>query len=184
LGRSLLHALGMPIASSNQADWLPSIHPWCGMSQKHLATYLNDHLAGAASALELLTHLEQTPTVTALKAEISADREELEGLMRHLGIERSRTRQLMGWLAEKAALLKLKMDDVDETGLHRLEALEALALGIEGKRALWGALASAGVYGTPPRAIDYKRLEDRADEQRGRVETLRLQAAQAVLTPS
>jgi hypothetical protein len=54
---------------------------------------------------------------------------------------------------------------------------ETLALGIEGKLALWAALlAVASAY---PQLIedDLVRLASRAREQRGRIETIRLAAA-------
>ena len=61
------------------------------MSEQHLATYLNDHLAGAVAALELLEHLGKahadTPTgrfAAELRADIAADRKELEALMARL----------------------------------------------------------------------------------------------------
>ncbi len=56
------------------------------LSKEHLATYLNDHLAGANFAVELLDHLisENThlkPGFDALKKDIEEDREQLRILM-------------------------------------------------------------------------------------------------------
>ena len=69
------------------------------MSEQHLATYLNDHLAGSVVALELLEHLGKahpgTPTerfATELRADIAADRKELEDLMARLNIRVSQPR--------------------------------------------------------------------------------------------
>ena len=45
-------------------------------------------------------------------------------------------------------LVKLRLDDPSGGALHRLEALEAVSVGIEGKRLLWRALAAAA-EGTP-----------------------------------
>ena len=63
------------------------------MANKHLAIYLNDHLAGATGALELLMHLKaanaDTPVGTALTelhTEIEGERQELEHLMERLHI--------------------------------------------------------------------------------------------------
>ena len=64
------------------------------MANKYLAIYLNDHLAGAVGALELLTHLAETSRDTAVGAaltqlhtEIEGDRQELERLIERLNID-------------------------------------------------------------------------------------------------
>ena len=84
------------------------------MANDHLATYLNDHLAGSVVALELLEHLESsyagTPLETFFKdlsAEITADREKLEGLMSQLEIPESRPRKASAWVTEKVTALKV-----------------------------------------------------------------------------
>jgi len=65
------------------------------MSSNQLAIYLNDHLAGATAAVELLGHLEAKtdaigPFAARLRQDIAADREELSALMRSLKIRRAR----------------------------------------------------------------------------------------------
>jgi hypothetical protein len=62
-----------------------------------------------------------------------------------------------------------------------LESLEALSLGIEGKRVLWLALSAAAEVTSGLRIADYERLQDRAEEQRNRVEERRLEVAKAAL---
>ena len=155
---------------------------WGMMANKHLATYLNDHLAGSVSALELLSSLETAQAdidmarfVSELRVEIETDQQELENLMQRLQITESRPRQAGGWLAEKVLQIKLRLDDPDGGALYLLESLELLAIGIEGKRRLWRALAAAAVPGL--QLTDYERLTKRAEEQQQRVETVRLVAA-------
>jgi hypothetical protein len=58
-----------------------------------------------------------------------------------------------------------------------LEALETLALGIQGKLALWRALATATEQVPELRKMDLAQLERRAREQHERVEAQRLQVA-------
>lgn len=159
------------------------------MADKHLATYLNDHLAGSTSALELLGHLEKSHAgtdtgrfVAALRADIEADQRELEGLIARLGVAASAPRKAAAWLAEKGAELKLRLDDSAGGALRLLEALEALSLGIEGKRLLWRSLAAAAGDVPGLRGTDYGRLEQRAEEQRRRVEAARLDAARVALS--
>jgi hypothetical protein len=156
------------------------------MSKEHLSTYLNDHLAGSHFAVELLDHLtSETPslssTLTALRAEIEEDREQLKRLMATQHIEESRVRKASGWIAERLAELKLEVDDDDKGGLRRLERLEALAIGIDGKIALWRALAAAARTNTELGGMDYEHLSQRGQDQRARVEALRLEAVREAL---
>lgn len=158
------------------------------MAREHIATYLNDHLAGATGAVELLEHLEKEHADTevgrlasGLLADIEADRQTLKSLMEGLQVSESRTRKAAGWLGEKAAELKLRLDDPKGGSLRLFESLEALSLGIEGKKSLWRALAAAAEEAPHLRAADYEDLIRRAEEQRGRVETARLEAARRTL---
>ena len=159
------------------------------MSNDHLATYLNDHLSGAVVALELLEHLEaeyaNTPIAeffSSIKAEIAADRQELESLMSHLDITQSKTRKASAWFAEKFTQLKLRLDDPRGGELRLYESLEALSLGIEGKKSLWLALSRVAEETPALRVVDYERLLQRAEEQRRQAEAMRLDTAKAVLS--
>jgi hypothetical protein len=161
------------------------------MANESLATYLNDHLAGSVVALELLDHLDAdrseaaaAQTLTTLRADILADRQVLETFMLQLGIAVSQPRQATAWLTEKLSELKLRLDDRGNGALRRLEALEAVALGIVGKQALWQALAAAAEDAPELRRLDYADLGRRATEQHRVVEAMRLQAAQEALSTS
>jgi hypothetical protein len=158
------------------------------MSEEHLAVYLNDHLAGAGGALELLSHIEEAHSSTAaarlaaeLRPEITADVKVLEEVMQRAGVRQSRPRQAAAWLTEKIAELKVRLDDRTDGSLSLLESLEALALGIEGKQALWNALAVVAPAAPALQGIDYARLKQRAEDQRRRVEPQRLAAAKGAL---
>jgi len=153
------------------------------MAKEHLANYLNDHMAGAVSALELLEQLgrENQPPLGELKRDIEEDRRELKALMQRLGIAESRIRKVGGWLTEKLAEFKLNVDDPSDGSLRRFESLEALAIGIEGKRALWSALRAASKFSRDLQGLDYPRLIQRAEQQRDLVEVLRLNAAKWAL---
>ena len=94
---------------------------------------------------------------------------------------RGAARQAAAWLTEQLAELKTRLDDRSGGALHRLELLEALALGIDGKRALWTALQTAALTMSALRAMDYGRLVARAEEQRRIVEMRRLETAAEAL---
>jgi hypothetical protein len=152
------------------------------MANKHLAIYLNDHLAGATGALELLTHLIEVHTtvrdvLTQLHVEIDAERQELERLIDRLHITESGARKLGAWLGEKLAYVKLQLDDKADGSMRLFEGLEALAIGIQGKRGLWRVLAVASETLPELRGIDYDQLVQRSESQHQRVEELRLHAA-------
>ena len=63
----------------------------------------------------------------------------------------------------------------------KLEALEALAVGIQGNHALWKALEVSA----DPRlsGVDFEQLFGRALAQHGEVEVRRLEVVRAVLAP-
>jgi len=158
------------------------------MANKRIETYLNDHLAGAVAAIELLEHLESAHKGTSLqirfaelRRDISADRHELESLMVALNVDQSSLRKASAWLTEKFTQLKLRLDDPSGGPLLLLESIEVISLGIEGKRLLWRALRATSEKSYALKALDYERLIKRAEEQRDRVETIRLEAARQAL---
>jgi hypothetical protein len=155
------------------------------VTNQYLATYLIDHLAGSVAALELLEDLKTTYADTALanffaqlQTDIAADRDELQTLMDRLQIVESQPRKVIAWLTEKSVELKLRLDDNARGPLRLLESLEAVGLGIQGKLGMWHALDASAVDFPPLLAlVDYERLAQRAEEQRRRVEIVRLEAA-------
>ena len=159
------------------------------MNSKPLLTYLKDHLAGATGGLEVLEHLIAThvgtplePSLKELREEIVQDRQALHGIIRQLGSAESPIRNTGAWVSEKLARVKLLLEGGGGGPLARLGALEALALGIEGKRALWAALAVAAPAVPPLQGVDFERLKQRAQHQRERVEAFRLEAAREALS--
>jgi hypothetical protein len=152
------------------------------MSKSNLDSYLNDHLAGSVGALELIDHLIHASTDASLRAfftglqiDIKADQEVLEGLLRQAQVTQGGVRQAAAWLIDKAAWVKLKIAGTDAGGLGMLQALEALLLGVTGKKALWRSLSYTTLSG------DFALLEERADSQIKKLEERRLAAARAAL---
>jgi hypothetical protein len=150
----------------------------------HLSVYLNDHLAGSVAALELIEHVGRNFPGTNLEvfcaelhAEVSADQDLLRDLLHTFEEKESAVRKAGAWVAEKVGRVKLGLSENDVGGTGLLEALEGLTLGITGKQLLWRALAAAAETLPQLRGRDYATLEQRAVEQRDRVDAKRLAVA-------
>jgi hypothetical protein len=149
--------------------------------------YANDHLAGSVGALELLDRLIDSNKgkplerfFRDLRNEIERDQETLKELIAKLGEKESAVRKAGAWIVEKLSRAKIQLSETEEGEMGLFLALEALALGITGKRMLWGALAAAAETVTQLRGPDYAALQERAVEQHHRVETERLQVARKI----
>jgi hypothetical protein len=152
---------------------------------KELDSYLNDHLAGSVGALELVAHwallYEGKPLgtfFTDIEAEIRADQDTLQDLMRSLGIEESKVRQAGAWAAEKVGRARFMIAGEETDGLGLVFTLEGLIMGIAGKKLLWRALAAANL--PKIEAFDFKELQRRAEQQIERTEAERIRAARRV----
>jgi hypothetical protein len=138
-----------------------------------LATYLNDHLAGATAGLDLARRLaDDEGPLAAVAEEIAEDRQALIDVMERLSVGQSRIKVALGWGAEKV---------LRYSPASRLEELEALSLGVEGKLALWRALRHT--YGSDPRldGVDLDDLIARGQSQRRRLERQRMTVAEEAL---
>jgi hypothetical protein len=159
------------------------------VSKEDLITYLNDHLAGSVAGLELLDHLLQLQRgnpaeaeLQAVRTEVEEDQKLLQTLLHEVGGAESRVRQAAAWFSEKVGRVKLRFDDGGSGELQSFEALEALALGIQGKAALWRALGAASTRVPIMRHMDFPALQRRAQSQFERVDRLRLQKAASALS--
>ena len=157
------------------------------MSDEALSAYLNDHLAGSVGAIEMVERAirENAGNLLARRLEevlkeIRKDQAVLEDLIQKIGSTENRLKKAGAWLAEKAG--RVKLGGSDEPGaLARLETLEALVMGIHGKRSLWRALRVVADRHAVLRDLDLDLLERRAVEQHDRVDEWRLEAAREVL---
>jgi hypothetical protein len=150
-----------------------------------LATYMNDHLAGSAYAIDLVEFMrdkyegqELGQFAGWLLVEIEADREILKRLAQRAGAGSSKVKELTAWLAEKVG--RLKLGHGANNGLGLFEALEFLEIGIHGKLELWRALAAVGSANPRLRGVDFEHLASRAEKQREEVERRRLYVAHFV----
>jgi len=154
----------------------------------HLALYLNDHLAGARFALELLESLRDANSnkplgdfAKRLIREIGNDRSVLQQLADEVGTSGSTTiKDAASWLAEKASRLKLRLNN--DNDVSTLEAVETLPLGVLGKLKLWQALSTIKSSDTRLKQMDIDPLIARAQSQHDELETCRLLLAKTALT--
>ena len=147
-----------------------------------LATYLNDHLAGATAGVELARRArdqnEGTPLgrfLGGLAGDIEEDRESLKAVMARLDVGTDRLKVAAGWVGEKAGRLKPNNRLFGYSPLSRLIELEGLALGVEGKRSLWQVLRN--LNDSRLSEFDFDALLERARAQRDALQERRLAAA-------
>ena len=154
------------------------------MNVDALAVYLKDHLAGSAAGLDLAQRLqaetdgtELGEVMAGLVADIQADRETLEKLMKKLGVDQGGLKQAAGKVVVKLARVRTDKRVTGDAALSRMMELESLSLGIEGKRAMWLALQDLAGLDKRLKRFDFHALARQAKEQRKRLEPFRVAAA-------
>jgi hypothetical protein len=156
------------------------------MASDALGTYLNDHLAGSMSAIQMLERAADEhrttslgPPLAELLTAIREDQEVLRGLIGRLGYSEHSLKQAGAWVAEKVG--RLKVGGSDESPLARLELFETLSLGLQGKLKLWRAVRAVVPRHPELQELDLPRLDRRGQEQHDLVEAWRIEAAEAAL---
>jgi hypothetical protein len=148
---------------------------------KELNSYLNDHLAGSISALELIAHWAKIHKgeplgdfFVEIEREIKADQDTLRDVMRTLGVEESKMRKAGAWAAEKIGRARLIIAGDEPGSLGLVLTLEGLIMGVTGKKLMWVALAAAKL----PQLNSYnlEQLQRRAEKQLERIESERMSA--------
>jgi hypothetical protein len=148
---------------------------------KDLDSYLNDHLAGSVSALEIVGHWvkahKEEPLgsfFAEIESEIKADQDVLRDVMRDLGVEESKVRKAGAWAAEKVGRARMLIagDEPDSLGL--VLTLEGLIMGITGKKLLWASLDAVKLL--TGNTYNFEQLRRRAEQQIERIEAERISA--------
>jgi hypothetical protein len=115
------------------------------MDDAVLATYLNDHLAGAEVGFRTAERLadqldgEDERFLRGMCTAIDEERDLLRGLLEKLGSDESMLKRGVGAVGGILGSVRdaIPVGDAPTT----LEDLELLAIGVWGKRLLWGTLA-------------------------------------------
>lgn len=153
-----------------------------------LERYLNDHLAGSASAVITIRHLVETldesdarDFFVQLGQKVEEDRALLEKLLTSAGMEVTVAIQVAGEVTGRVGFFKLMWEGFHPGSLGLFEGLEMLCLGIQGKRLLWVALKEIAVWFPEWNDVDFSKLELEAIAQRDGVEYWRVEAARDTL---
>jgi hypothetical protein len=153
-----------------------------------ITRYLNDHLAGSSGASLLIKRLadshdepEAREFFLSLQEKVEADRFLLEDLLVRIGKVPSGFLKMAGGIASRFVGIKLMWEQIEPGKLGLFEALEMLALGVQGKRLLWVALMEIADSFPEWDAIDFVELELQAIQQRDDIEFWRIQAALNIL---
>jgi hypothetical protein len=156
------------------------------MDRKLLKIYLNDHLAGSvvgiAVAKRSLRNNGATPLGDFLESflrEVDEDQRWLVRAMARLRVRRTRWKLLGAAVAERAGRLKLNGRITSYSPLSRVEELEGLLIGVEGKRAVLASLRELNDERLA--GFDVDGRIGRAERQKNDLERFRLEAVRRAL---
>jgi hypothetical protein len=155
------------------------------MDHTQMRRYLEDHLAGADVGLTIASRLERAHPGTEISAtmgrmsrQIREERALVADALRGLDTSPDLVRRAMGIVGSLGRLAG-SLPLVPEPSL--LEDLEALAVGVWGKRLLWGAIGRVQEFESGFDGIDVDELAARAEEQEKEILALRQMAIAEVL---
>lgn len=156
------------------------------MSERELGIYVNDHLTGATSGLELAKRaagnaedVERAAVWRGIAEEISGEREILVRIRDTIGVGPNPVKYALAWTGEKLGRLKMNGHLVGKSELGQMLELEMLIVGVTGKLAMWRALERLG----DPRLeeFDFEGLAEQAESQRRRLEQQRINLVPAAI---
>lgn len=179
-------AVNEGIPDAKEAGEVPDHATKDGVARARLlAIYLNDHLAGATAAVELVRRAanehrdtELGSFLSGLAVEIAEDRQALRRIMSAVGARPDPAKVVAAWIAEKAGRFKLNGQLFGRSPLSALIELEIVKLGIYGKMSGWQVLREQRPPGST--AVDLEELIARAERQLTEVEEHRILAGAAL----
>ncbi|GAA1336790.1 hypothetical protein [Saccharothrix algeriensis] len=154
----------------------------------YLGIYLKDQFAMGVLWRELARRAQRnnqgTPLGEALAevaTGIAEDVETFRSIMERVGVRPSRLKTASAAVSERVGRLKLNGRLGGYSPLSRFVELEAVTMGIDGKKQLWNTVADlAGLRERLP-DIDFDHLLERAERQRATLEPFRTRAGTKVL---
>jgi hypothetical protein len=165
---AMLGVAAVAVGLTAYLKW-PGRQPAATRQQRALIAYLLDHLAGADAAIQIAKHLDSRYTGTEhgmlfarLSREFDEDRSAVHTLLTELGGSGASIKRAAGF----ASGHMLSVIAGGERGeLSLLLTLEALAIGVQGKRCLWRTLQSLPTVSSRVGGPNFDELEARAVRQ-------------------
>lgn len=149
-----------------------------------LALYLNDHLAGAVAGLNMMdalaTQTEGAPLAPRLRAladEVREDQQLVRETLDRLEAGERRLTQAAAWVTEKVSEGRLALTGRNHPALALFEGLESIALGLQGKLALFRVLADLQPHDARLAGLPFGARTVRTAAQHAMIEEERLAAA-------
>jgi hypothetical protein len=141
-----------------------------------LVAYLHEHLTGADAAIGVVERLRQTqsaerPLFERLYDDFRADHQVVQALLTRLGESPRSAKRLVGQ-ASGAVLKRLGGGSAGDLSLFR--TLEALSIGVQGKRCMWRALGTVRPALPLPGTWSFADLDAAAVRQWEAIEERRL----------
>jgi len=147
------------------------------MADRFLRIYMNDQLAAGVLWRELARRAERNNASTEVgealgrvARAIAEDVETFAGLMDRLALSRSRVKPAAAIAVERVGRLKLNGRLRSYSPLSRFVELDALVMGIEGKKILWENLRDGAGLARRLPDVDFDELIARAGRQRDELE--------------
>jgi hypothetical protein len=138
----------------------------------YLSTYLQDHRAGAEMGVSLVQRLRDENEgnaygdfLTLLGREIEEDVATLEAIMERFAVGKATLKTAGAKVAEVLGRLKPNEHLTEYSPLSRVQELEMLRAGVEGKLALWDALYEVSPADDRLDADELGALVERAETQ-------------------
>jgi hypothetical protein len=162
------------------------------MNLRYLAVYLNDHMAGAVAAHELVKRAASSNKGTdygdflvELEHEIAEDRAALARLMERFGVKEDKLKMTGAFIGEKLGRLKPNAHLLSYSPLSRVVELEVLTLGVTGKLLLWRGLLAIEHSDERLDPDELRGLAERAQTQLDDLDGYRVRAVEdALLAPA
>jgi hypothetical protein len=153
------------------------------MTPANLRIYMNDQLAMGVLWRELARRTAREnrdgpagPALAAVAQGIAEDVETFEHLMARLGLRRNAVKVRAAIVLERLGRVKLNGSLTSYSPLSRFSELDALVIGIVGKKQLWATLRDLAECGSRLPDVDFEALIARAESQRAALEPHRRQA--------
>ena len=172
-----LGIVGLTVAALTLGRSRPGPHQQRVDRRSAFGAYLHDHLTGADAAIQMVRRLREAHRGTpegrlfaSLYEQFREDRADVEALLADVRAPRLSIKRIAG-RATGTALQVVSGGGPGDLSLFR--TIEALAIGVQGKRCLWRAAQRLATYPPAPGRRSFVELEEAAVSQWEQIERYR-----------